>query len=163
MPAPTSPQFTGASMQRSLKKDGGFSVNSAGKSPTDGYMVSLPGTEKQIRSQNVTPGHIDSFLERHGAELGKGGDRYAGGWNNKKTDLDAGLRTRDASETSLDVSQNIRPKADVAAKHGSAVAQADALTSTQDLMVARNQEAAYDVKSGDDVVNPHFKGRGPGR
>lgn len=130
-------------MHKSLKKDGGFSANSQTGAPPDvGYMVSIPGYEQQVRSQNVAPAHIKEFAAKH-ADLLAGEDRYIGGWDNN-------------GETSLDVSQNIRPNPRVSSEYGSGVALADARTSTLDLSFGRNQEAAYDLQTGGDLVNDHF-------
>lgn len=130
-------------MHSQLKKEGGFSVNAqTGEAPKDGYMVSVPGFEHQVRSQNIAPAHIQEFVEKHAAELSKD-ERFVGGWDG-------------GAETSLDVSQNIRPNRDVAREYGDDVADADARTSAMDLSIARNQEAAWDVKRGRELPNADF-------
>ena len=130
-------------MHRKLLANGGFSANSqTGKEPSAGYMVSIPGHEQQHTTADVTPGHLRSFAETNAAPL-VGDDRYIGGWDSKGT-------------TSLDVSQNIQPDKNVKREYGEQVALADARTSTLDLAYGRNQEAAYDLQSGDDLVNDHF-------
>jgi len=132
-----------------LKTQGGFSRNVNRKhrtAPTAGYMVSIPGYEQQIRSENVAPAHIDEFVRTHADQL-EGPNMYAGGWDS-------------GAETSLDVSQNIKPKKSVARKHGNRVADADARTSAMDMSLARNQEAAWDVKGNKDVVNKDFDPEG---
>lgn len=126
-------------------KDSGFSEHAYrqdASSPTVGYMVSIPGYEKQIRSENVSPAHIKEFAERHADKLGDP-DMYVGGWNSGK-------------EVSLDISQNIKPKKAVAKEFGADVADADARTSALDLSIARNQEAAWDVKRGKSLPNKDF-------
>jgi hypothetical protein len=134
-------QFAG--LAQKLSTDGGFSANSkTGAAPTDGFMVSLPGHEQQARTQDVTGGVIKGFSQKHAAPL-RGDDRYIGGWDNE-------------GETSLDVSQNIRPRADVSRDYGAGVAAADARTSAEDLASARNQESVYDVKRDDVFFNAHF-------
>lgn len=135
------------SLYGKLKTDGGFSASpKTGKSPKVGYMVAVPGTEQQIRSQNIAPAHIAEFVQRHQKELA-GDNRYIGGWDNN-------------GEVSLDVSQNVRPSAAVTREYGRDVAMADARTTTLDLSIARNQEAAYDLQKGEDLPNPDFKAEG---
>lgn len=125
--------------------DGGFSVNAAtGKGPKVGYMVSLPGFETQIRSENVAPAHIKEFMEKH-ADLLTQPDHFVGGWNNTKT-----------GEVSLDVSQRIRGDRRIARRYGRQVAEADAYTTASDLAMARNQEAGWDIKRGKEIPNPHY-------
>jgi hypothetical protein len=140
-------QFSG--LHKQLKTEGGFSVDvKTGKSPTVGYMVAIPGHEEQIRSVNVAPAHLKEYVQKHGADLDRKGAHF-GGWDNKAK-----------GDTSLDIAKNIKPDKKVARKYGASVAKADALTSTHDLMLASNQEAAYDVKTGKDVDNPHYKDDG---
>lgn len=130
-----------------LKRNGGFSVNpETGGSPKVGYMVAIPGAEQVIRSQNVAPAHIDEFIKKHGESLSKGGGSgtHVGGWDK-------------AGKTYFDVSQQIKPSRNVARKYGSAVADADARTSAMDLNIARNQQAAYDLKRDKDIPNKDFK------
>lgn len=126
-------------------KDSGFSEHAYRQnqsSPQEGYMVSIPGYEKQIRSQNVTPAHIKEFAEKHADKLGDP-DMYIGGWN-------------DGDNVDLDISQNIRPKEKVKQEFGSKVADADARTSAEDISFARNQEAAWDVGKGESIDNKNF-------
>lgn len=126
-------------------EDGGFSVNAhTGRTPKVGYMVSLPGYEKQIRSENVAPAHIKEFVEKHAAELGAP-DAHIGGWNNRKT-----------GEVSLDISQRIKGDRRIARRYGKDVADADAYTTASDLAIARNQEAGWDVKRGQEIPNPFY-------
>lgn len=130
-------------------KDTGFSEHAYRQNrsaPKIGYMVSIPGYEKQIRSENVTPAHIKEFAEKHADKLGDP-NMYVGGWNS-------------GSEVSLDVSQNIKPKKKVAREYGRDVADADARTSAMDLSIARNQEAAWDVKRGKSIDNKDFDPKG---
>ena len=125
--------------------DGGFSVNAAtGQGPKVGYMVSLPGFETQIRSENVAPAHIKEFVEKHAAELQKP-DMHIGGWNNTKT-----------GEVSLDISQRIKGDRRIARRYGKQVADADAYTTASDLAIARNQEAGWDIKRGKEIPNPGY-------
>ena len=137
----STPQFK--AMHASLKKTGGFSVDAqTGASPKDGFMVSVPGHEMQVRSANIAPAHIKEFVDKHAVELSKD-RRFVGGWDG-------------GDETSLDVSQNIRPDKAVARKYGSDVADADARTTALDLSISRNQEAAWDVKKGTELPNADF-------
>ena len=134
-------------LHQKLKTDGGFSANAkTGEEPKVGYMVAIPGHEQQIRSQNVTPAHIAEFVEKHAAEL-SADDRYIGGWDSN-------------GEVSLDVSQNIRPQRSTEREYGKDVALADARTSTMDLSIARNQEAAFDLQKMEDLPNPDFDPKG---
>lgn len=132
-----------------LKSDGGFSMDLAGNEPRVGYMVSLPGSEQQIRSTKVAPAHIEEFARKNAHLLkGPGGKgKFLGGWDGGK-------------ETSLDVSNNIKPKSKVAKQYGKKVADADARTSAMDLSIARNQESAWDVKRNKEVPNKAFNPRG---
>lgn len=126
-------------------KDSGFSEHAYRTNrtaPNVGYMVSIPGYEKQIRSENVSPAHIKEFAEKHADKLADP-NIYIGGWNNGK-------------DVSLDISQNIKPKKKVAREYGRDVADADARTSAMDLAFARNQEAGWDVKRGKSIDNPEF-------
>lgn len=124
--------------------EGGFSVNARGKSPSVGYMVSIPGSEMQVRSENVAPAHIKEFVEKHANELSKPG-AHLGGWNNQAS-----------GEVSLDVSQNIKSKPSEVRQYGRSVADANAYTTASDLAIARNQEAGWDVKRGKEIPNPGF-------
>lgn len=138
-------QFESMAAQVKGGKDSGFSEHAYrqdASTPTQGYMVSIPGYEKQIRSENVSPAHIKEFAEKHADKLGDP-DTYVGGWN-------------DGENVDLDISQNIKPKERVKQEFGSKVADADARTSTEDLMVARNQEAAWDVGKGESIPNKQF-------
>lgn len=139
-----SPQFA-KQLHRKLKTEGGFSASTRGAEPKVGYMVSLPGTEMQIRSQNVSPAHIQEFIDKHGSKLG--GDKYVGGWDGGK-------------EVSLDISQNVKPSSKVQRQYGRSVAQADARERAITLGEARNQEAIWDVAKGREIRNPHFKPKG---
>lgn len=136
-------------LHKQLKEHGGFSAKvGSTKVPKHGYMVSLPGTEMQVRSQNITPAHIKEFVEKHAKELAEVG-RYVGGWDNKET-----------GETSLDVSRHVKADPKVKRQRGSAVARADARTSVMDLSEAGNQEAAWDIRKKKEIPNPHFKAEG---
>jgi hypothetical protein len=133
-------------------KGGGFSISAAtGNEPQVGYMVSLPGMEQQIRSQNLAPAHLKQFVAQHADTLHED-HNYFGGWNPRGNPAH--------TETSLDVSRNIAPKQDVADEYGDAVAEIDARTSAEDLMVAWDQEAAYDLGRDDEILNPQFKKAG---
>ena len=130
-------------------KDSGFSEHAYRQdqsAPTQGYMVSIPGYEQQVRSENVSPAHIKEFAEKHADKLGDP-DTYVGGWNS-------------GSEVSLDVSRNFKPKERVKQEFGSKVADADARTSANDAMIAWNQEAAWDVGKGESIDNKHFDPKG---
>lgn len=125
--------------------EGGFSVSAAtGRAPKVGYMVSIPGAEQQIRSENVAPAHIEEFVKKHGAELSQPG-AHVGGWNN-----------RASGEVSLDVSMRYKGTRKVARQYGAAVADADARTTASDMAIAHNQEAGYDLKRGKDIPNPGY-------
>jgi hypothetical protein len=126
--------------------EGGFSINTrTGQSPTAGYMVGVPGYEQQVPSSEVTPQHLKDYATSHRSRLSERGAHF-GGWNDS-----------DSGQVSLDVSENITGKASVEREYGTDVADADAYTTTQDLAIARNQEAAYDIRRGKDTKrNPAF-------
>lgn len=131
-----------------LTQYGGFSANAnTGQPPKSGYMVSYPGTEQQIPTRDVSPTHLKDYLGKHGNLL-KEPDRYFGGWKDD-----------DEGEVSLDVSQNITPDTAVAREYGDAVADTDARTSAEDLAVARNQKAGWDVVREKELPNRQFRGR----
>ena len=129
-------------LHHQLRAEGGFSVNArSGKAPDVGYMVSIPGHEHQVRSQNVSPAHLKEYVEKHGKELDSD-TRYFGGWNDTSK-----------GEVSLDVSENLQLPESATTLHtyGKSVAKADALTSVADLAAGRGQAAAYDLETGKDV------------
>ncbi len=136
---------------KTLRSGGGFSINvHTGKSPTDGFMVAASGsTESPLPAATVHGRNIRAFAQHPpNAEQLSQPNRYLGGWGGKSVAV-------------LDVSQNIRPKADVAAQYGDDVAHADARTSTADLLYARNEEAAYDVRGKKDYDNPVYDPKRP--
>lgn len=135
-------------MMQSLRSNGGFSASSqTGRAPRTGFMVSIPGHEQQLPAYQVNAGHIQKFAQDHADVLGPG--QFIGGWV-------GGNLGDEHREVSLDVSQQIKPNPKVARKYGADVAHADARTSAADLSIARNQEAAYDVKNGIDLPNKDY-------
>lgn len=136
-------QFKG--MHEDLKASGGFSAHAhTGAAPTAGFMVSIPGHEQNVRANKLSGERIKSFTKAQSSALAPH-DRFIGGWQGTPKTV------------SLDVSRNVSPDPNVAAKHGDAVALADARTSAEDLAVAYNQKATYDLQTGNDIVNPEYK------
>lgn len=85
------------------KNPGGFSVKpGSAKSPTKGYMVSLPGRTKMINAADLAGSNgsriISSFVQQNADVLSRP-NAHIGGWTDSKTGI-----------THLDVSQNIRKK-----------------------------------------------------
>lgn len=112
------------SLERQLREEGGFSVNSRGHSPKGGAMVSterseevIPGTPSSTRLEEFYNSAVAPKLEhtRHG---------YFGGW-------------RSEGQTYLDISQRF-PNSEQAAH----------------AVTHREQLAGYDVDKGEDIPRP---------
>jgi hypothetical protein len=122
--------------------NGGFSVDiNSGDSPEGGFMVARAGNEQSIRSNRVSPGKLERYANNKQDELSKP-NAYFGGWHDrsrKMVDLDVAQHIPDTPGQSADVGH------------------ADARTSALDLSIARNQRAAFDLKTFSDLPNPDFK------
>jgi hypothetical protein len=104
----------------------GFSVTLDGKTPSGGYMVSLPGSSRIVRAADLAGengrGIINDFAVRNAGALMQPG-AHIGGWTD-----------RHSGRTYLDVSQNI-PGRFNAIQEGK----------------KRNQIAIYDVRRGREI------------
>lgn len=136
-------------LAQTVREGGGFSVNvNTGEAPKEGFMVAARGSKEQKVPTPSTYGpQLQAYAYNNREQLGRS-DRYMGAWGGKYY-------------ASLDVSQNIAPKADVAAEYGHQVAVADARTSALDSLIARNEEAAYDLQKDDDLPNPNYDPKRP--
>jgi len=103
------------------KNPGGFSVTPKGRTPSTGYMVSVPGRTRIVSESDLSGPEgkriLQAYAEEHSDVLRQPG-AHLGGWTDKNT-----------GKTYLDVSHNIKslPRAVTAGK-------------------ARNQIAIWDVK-----------------
>ena len=133
-----------SSLANKLNTKGGFSANTVtGGAPRVGYMVAKEGNETQLPTSQRPATAAD--IQGHAAGVTPSRDTFIGGWKSKSGD------------SSLDASQQFKGKRSVASKYGGAVADADARTSALDMVVARNQEAGYDLKKDDDLTEPGWK------
>ena len=118
-------------------EEGGFSVHAAtGEVPNEGYMVSYPGETMHTPASATRPSHLAGYVNRNRESLSQP-DVYFGGWKPKSDEF-----------TTLDRSQKITADPAVAAEHGQAVAEADALTSALDIGISRNQFSVYSHSRG---------------
>lgn len=108
------------------KNPGGFSITPRGKTPTDGFMVSLPGRTRIVSEEDLRGPMgkriLADYAKQHSDVLRQPG-AHIGGWTDKAT-----------GKTYLDVSQNIKNQ-DRAVAAGK----------------AHNQIAIWDVKHGKEV------------
>ena len=118
--------------------EGGFTIHAVtGERPTEGHMVSYPGTERLTSPAEATkPRDIANFTRQHRGELARP-DVYLGGWKPESDEF-----------TTVDRSQIIKPSHKVASDYGNEVANAEARTSALDLGIARGQFSTFDLKTG---------------
>jgi hypothetical protein len=123
----TSPVFMNPKALDTIRKNpGGFSVNPRGKSPSDGYMVSLPGRTKIVSESDLAGDQGASIIQRYADENQdalRGPGAHIGGWTDKES-----------GKTYLDISQKVGSK-EHAVKLGA----------------ARNQIAIWDVKRSREI------------
>jgi len=114
---------------------GGFSRHMVtGETPSEGYMVSLPGSEKHIEPASAArPHHLANYVRTNREALSQPENSF-GGWN-------------PGTHVDLDTSRNIKPDPGIAAEHGHGVARVDALEKTLSVGIAHRQKAVYDVKN----------------
>lgn len=137
-------------LAKRVRSHEGFSINvHTGAEPTEGFMVGGLAQPQQRPAPTTHGGHLRQYAVDNAAVL-RGADRYLGAWAPNYV-------------ATIEPSQNIKPKADVAAEYGAGVARADARTSTMDAMIGRNEMAAYDLDKvnpdgtkGADLPNPHY-------
>lgn len=90
-----------------LRANGGFSVNTHGKAPTSGFMVSRYKDRERVIDGDASAADIEKFAKDNEDLLGKPG-HFLGGW-------------KDGGKTYLDVSENVASRAEAHAlgrEHG---------------------------------------------
>lgn len=113
-------------LQHIQSNPSGFSVTPKGKTPSDGYMVSVPGRTRIVSESDLRGPNgqriIQDYAQQHSDILRQPG-AHIGGWTDKET-----------GKTYLDVSRNIKDQ-DRAISAGK----------------AHNQIAIWDVKNGKEI------------
>jgi len=117
----------------SLFSEGGFSTDSAGRSPSSGYMVALQGSERSISAPLLHPEHLDAYKGDHAQQLGRSG-HFMGGWH----DTDRGA-------VDLDVSVNLPSS-------GGIMDWAKSRTA----MITHGQRSLYNVDTGMVEANDYY-------